>query len=229
MSIFKYVANLMRFTAKVVDKVGRVIYTDKLSKNVKKWYNDPKNKLYKTDFNLNENSIVFDLGGFEGQWASDIYAKFNCIVNVFEPVKIYAHEIEERFKNNSKIKVYPFGLYSKNKKEQIAIQGEGSSILNKRDNSDKTEIELVRLVDFWKKEGIEKIDLMKINIEGAEFDLLEDIISEGLHENIENLLIQFHDFFPDAKQRMDNIRSKLKQTHNSKFYYEFVWEGWSKK
>ena len=28
------------------------------------------------DYNLNENSVVFDLGGYEVQWASDIFSKY---------------------------------------------------------------------------------------------------------------------------------------------------------
>eukprot|EP01036_Dinobryon_divergens_P041110 gene41110-54463_t len=61
-------------------------------------------------------------------------------------------------------------------KTAIAIQGEGSSTLNKRDDSSKTEIELVRFIDFVKDNSINAIDVMKINIEGAEYDLLDDII-----------------------------------------------------
>lgn len=229
MKALKPIADLIRFSAKVTDKIGRIIYTDVQSKRVKKWYADPKNSYYRTDFNLDQNSIAFDLGGFEGQWASDIYARFNCTVYVFEPVPQYAQNIKDRFKINPKIKVFPFGLSDKNFKTAIAIQGEGSSTLNKRDSSEKTEIELIRLIDFVKEQAISFIDVMKINIEGAEYDLLDDIISNGYIKNINYLIIQFHDFFPDSKQRMDQIRSKLKQTHDSTFYHEFVWEGWKLK
>jgi len=229
MSLLKPIADAVRFSAKVIDKMGRVVYTDEPSKRVKKWYADPKNRFYKTDFDLNENSVVFDLGGFEGQWASDIYAKFNCNVYVFEPVPQYAEEIKERFKLNNKIKVFPFGLFDENKKEHIAIQGEGSSTLNKREASEKTEIELVRFGDFIKENAIEKIDLIKINIEGAEYKLFDNIIENGYENKIGNFLIQFHDFLPNAKDMMSAIHSKLKQTHDKIFYHEFVWEAWKKK
>lgn len=229
MSILKSIADVIRFGAKVIDKGGRVIYTDEASKRVKKWYADPKNRFYKTDFELSETSVVFDLGGFEGQWASDIYARFNCTVHVFEPVPQYAQEIQDRFIHNRKIKVYPFGLFNKKMTTSIALQGEGSSTLNKRETSENTQIELERFMDFVNQNKIEKIDLVKINIEGAEYDLLEDVLESDYAKNIDNLIIQFHDFFPDAKERMDAIRERLKQTHDSTFYHEFVWEGWKKK
>ncbi len=227
--MLKFIAGGIRFGAKVIDKVGRIIYTDTPSKRVKIWYADPKNRFYKTDFDINSSAVVFDLGGFEGQWASDIYSRFNCEINVFEPVPQYADEIKERFKQNSKIKVYPYGLFNKNMKTAIAIQGEGSSTLNKREDSSKTEIELVRFIDFVKDNSINAIDLMKINIEGAEYDLLDDIIDNGYLPNIDNLIIQFHDFFPDSKERMERIHQKLKQTHERTFFHEFVWEGWKRK
>ena len=37
------------------------------------WLADNGDKTYRLDYNLNENSVVFDLGGYEGQWASDIF------------------------------------------------------------------------------------------------------------------------------------------------------------
>jgi len=48
-------------------------------------------------------------------------------------------------------------------------------------------------------------------------------------ERVDNFLIQFHDFFPNAKDMMSTIHSKLKQTHDKIFYHEFVWEAWKKK
>ena len=31
------------------------------------------------------DDVVFDIGGFEGNWAGDIQARFGCEVHVFEP------------------------------------------------------------------------------------------------------------------------------------------------
>ena len=101
--------------------------------------------------------------------------------------------------------------------------------MNKKESSQNIDIKLVRCVDFIRENNIGKIDLMKINIEGAEYDLLDDLIETGTVKHIDNLLIQFHDFFPEAKSRMDKIHEHLKQTHESTFCHEFVWEGWKRK
>ena len=40
---------------------------------------------------------------------------------------------------------------------------------------------------------IEKIDLLKLNIEGSEYDLLEKLLKSGLISTIDKLQIQFHE------------------------------------
>ena len=68
-----------------------------------------------------------------------------------------------------------------------------------------------------------------MNIEGSEYELLERIIEIDFIRNIDNLLIQFHNFFSDSRSRMDNIQKHLSKTHRLTFQYEFIWENWTKK
>lgn len=39
------------------------------------------------NYNLTNESIVIDAGGYEGEFTNNIYSKFNCTVHVFEPVR----------------------------------------------------------------------------------------------------------------------------------------------
>ena len=87
-------------------------------------------------------------------------------------------------------------------------------------------IKLISIRQFLNDSGIDTIDLIKINIEGAEYELIEGIIDNKIHLKIKNLQIQFHDFFPDAKERVDILRKKLAKTHKPTYTYDFVWENW---
>jgi hypothetical protein len=49
------------------------------------------------EYALDEHSLVLDLGGYEGQWTSDIVARYGCRVHVFEPVPEFAAAIAKRF------------------------------------------------------------------------------------------------------------------------------------
>jgi hypothetical protein len=84
-------------------------------------------------------------------------------------------------------------------------------------------------VDFIKSEEIKNIDLIKINIEGGEYDLLDFILENNLQTQINNFQIQFHKMFDDCEIRRNNIREKLSETHTLTYDYTFVWENWEKK
>lgn len=70
---------------------------------------------------------------------------------------------------------------------------------------------------------------MKVNIEGAEFDLLAHMIDTGLMERVKELQVQFHAFVPDAQQRLDDLRGGLGRTHEQSWCYDFLWENWSRR
>lgn len=191
------------------------------------WFEQNGDQTLRLDYPLQANSIVFDIGGFEGEFASQIYNKYGSQIYVFEPLQSFYQQIVSRFKQNAHIHVYDAGLSSVTKTEMISVTGDRSSLFI---DANKVEIKLIRAVDFIREHAIDRIDLMKINIEGAEYDLLDDLIAAGMMNRIEHLQVQFHDFIvPNARQRMETIQAKLKQTHELTYQFEFVWENWKKK
>jgi hypothetical protein len=71
-----------------------------------KWFKDEGDKNHRLNYPLTSESIVFDLGGYKGDFAAKIYDKFNCYVNIFEPVKEYYLYCENRFERNKKAAEY---------------------------------------------------------------------------------------------------------------------------
>jgi len=191
---------------------------------VRQWKMINGDKTLRLDYKLDYSSIVFDVGGYEGQWAKDISEKFNCTIFVFEPVESYAKKIKNIFADNQKIKIYNFGLGKENKNTEITIDNDGSSLFQQGDH--KENVRIIRISDFIKENNIKIIDLFKINIEGGEYDLLEDLINTELIKKIKNIQVQFHDFIPDAEGRMKKIQTELAKTHHPTYQYEFVWENW---
>ena len=90
-------------------------------------------------------------------------------------------------------------------------------------------VKVRKFVDIIAEHKINRIDLIKINIEGSEFELLQHIIDENLLFKINNIQVQFHHFVPDAIKKRENIISSLKKTHKNDWSYYFVWENWSLK
>ena len=101
----------------------------KTEPKLSKWVVDNGDKTMRLNYELNKNSVVVDVGGFEGQWASDIFNKYCCTVHIFEPVEEFALKIKERFSNNQKIFSYSVGLGGSDRMKNISFFGDQSSTI----------------------------------------------------------------------------------------------------
>jgi hypothetical protein len=85
------------------------------------------------------------------------------------------------------------------------------------------------IVDCIQDLGVSDIDLMKINIEGGEYDVLPAMIESGIIQHIKYLQVQFHNFVKHAAKRRKKILVELARSHFEMWNYEFVWESWKLK
>lgn len=189
------------------------------------WFAVDGDKTLRLDYDLGEDSLVLDVGGFEGQWASDIFGRFLCAIHVFEPVPRFAEAIGRRFEKNPKVTVHPFGLGSADGTFTLQLAADGTSAF--RPGGETVTGTVVGAERFFAEHGIDTVELMKINIEGGEYELLEHLLDTGLVSRIRDLQIQFHDFVPDAERRMRAIQERLSSTHVRTYAYDFVWENWT--
>ena len=74
--------------------------------------------------------------------------------------------------------------------------------------------------------GRDRLDLVKLNIEGGEYDVLERIVETGWLPRIDELLIQFHERYPSSHRRRRRIRRALARSHVEVWNYPWVWERW---
>lgn len=213
---------------KIINRIYYAIFPTVQARRIKPWVENNGDKTLRLDYDeLGQDSVVFDLGGYEGQWASDIYSMYNCDLYIFEPYKVFADRIINRFKKNNKIKVFDFGLGSEDKEEKFGIFKDSSSTFKvKIDSKNVTTIPIHNVINFFKSNDIAHIDLVKINIEGGEYELLETLIHADFIKKIRNIQVQFHDFVPNSSIRMKNIQNELAKTHKITYQYEYVWENW---
>ncbi len=210
-----------------IKRLGEKIFLHKFQKRTLPWHATQGDGTLRVKYDLNNDSVVFDIGGYSGQWSHEIAARYGSNIHIFEPIKKYADSIQALYKNNAKVTVNPFGLSNKNASVSMSDLGNSSSEFKSGGSE-----ELVRMVsvsEYIRQHGISKIDLMKINIEGGEYDLLEHLLQEDMIKMIDNIQVQFHDFAPDAVQRMKEIQRQFRKTHELTYQYEFVWENWALK
>jgi FkbM family methyltransferase len=196
-------------------------------KEVQKWYENDKDENLRYLYDLCDTSVVIDLGGYKGQWASDIYSRYNCSIMIFEPVKQFAQKIEERFIFNHKIEVFPYALGAQKRKETIYLNNDGTSVYAKSEQKEAIEFEAIDTL--FEEKAIGRVDLLKMNIEGGEYEVLPVLIKSGLIRQIKNLQIQFHQIDSESESRMKRLQDLLSKTHRPTYQYKFVWENWKLK
>ncbi len=192
---------------------------------IKRWRKDDGDNRYRYDCPIDSGSVVFDMGGFEGSWAAEIFSRYACRVEIFEPAPAFAEKIKARFAKNPHLRVHTCGLAARTRTEHLSLSSDASSVFIKPDGA-TVPIELVDAKDWFDSNPTPRVDFMKINIEGGEYELLERMIETGLISRVVHLHIQFHDIAPDSESRMKAIRDKLSLTHDALFHYKFVWDGW---
>jgi FkbM family methyltransferase len=191
------------------------------------WFTIRGDETLRLDYDLNERSLVFDLGGYKGQWTSDIFSRFCPTVHVFEVVPKFADCMRHRFERNNRIHVHPFGLAGHTRKEEVRVVSDGTSLF--ASEGDPISVDLVQAASFFRENAINEVDLVKINIEGGEYELLEHLLETGLVRSLREIQVQFHDCVPDAPRRMLRIQERLAVTHQPTWQFPFVWENWRRR
>lgn len=165
-------------------------------------------------YNLTPDSIVIDAGGYQGRFAEEIVKRYNCRVYSFEPV-FYRH-----CTSTDKILFFPVGLWSKTMLTDFAIKGD---MTGKWADGPSVHVVLVNVVEVLK--AFPQIDLLKLNIEGAEYEVLDAILNAGLQTSIKNIQVQFHALSDEMGARYESIRARLLETHELTYDFPFCWQN----
>tara|TARA_R100001129_G_scaffold165118_1_gene131597 strand:- start:20900 stop:21580 length:681 start_codon:yes stop_codon:yes gene_type:complete len=220
----------LRFFAKLkkslIKRYRIYVLGDNFYRDVKRWFADNEQSDMRYDNDLDANSIVFDVGGFQGDFADEISKRYNCAIYIFEPVAEYYEACVARFSGNDKIKCFHFGLGGSEATFTVSVAGDASSTERGDKSKPSENIRIRPLADVMMELGVENISLIKMNIEGGEYDLMTHVLDRGIVDRVEQFLIQFHNFVPKAIQQRNRIRDALGRTHQCLWCYEFVWEKW---
>jgi hypothetical protein len=110
--VLKYTASVLNSIGYRFISLGKKIYQKPktlFDNAIAKWFADKGDQTLRLNYDLSSDAVVFDLGGFEGQWASDIFSRYCCSIYVFELFDEYAKAISLRFGKNP---MYNYGYDS---------------------------------------------------------------------------------------------------------------------
>jgi FkbM family methyltransferase len=194
---------------------------------VAKWRRDDAENTLRFDYPLTCESTVFDIGGYRGCFIREIVARYDPHVYVFEPVPEFCEQLVKEFRENPKVKICNYGLSNVDSISQMMLAGDGSTIYMTGDM--QTTVRLRDIQTVVQELGINRIDLIKINIEGGEYVLLRRMLETELVSICQDIQVQFHRFYPNSQRLRSEIRSALQETHFITYDYPFVWENWRKR
>lgn len=193
------------------------------SERVLQWRALSPGERLRYEYALRPGSVVVDAGGYLGDFATEITARYHAKVYVYEPIPEYCQTIEQRLGANPNIKIVCAGLGDADEHIPMSIAGESTSA---HQGTADTTAQIRAFDTEMNRLGIQHIDLLKINIEGGEYALLDHLIATGWIDRIGDLQVQFHDFVPDAHAKRDRLRKQLCKTHETTYCVPFVWENW---
>ncbi len=174
---------------------------------------------------LTPESVVLDVGAHEGKWAAEINRKYGCTVHVYEPVPEFFNNCVRRFDGNPKIRLWPYGLGNSTRKQRIGVKGDQSGEFCTSPN-ETIDIAVREFADVYRSVIDTPIGALKINAEGAEYEILESMLDHHLMPYFEHISVQFHTCAPDYELRHDLIRRRMEQTHDLAYDAPYIWTAW---
>ena len=178
------------------------------------------------DFDLDERSIVVDAGAYVGGWTAALIQRCGSSVYAFEPNPKAFVRLDARVTALPNVQAYEYGLGARDEKQTLTLQGPGSTVYGTSSRHETAIVETRDVAAVLDELGIRHVDLLKLNIEGGEYDVLERLIESGWSERVGVILVQFHEWIPHAHRRRRSVRRSLRRTHSELWGYPWIWEAW---
>lgn len=181
----------------------------------KSWHGNDYGGFFVADNYLTKDSVVYSFGvGEDISFDESLISKYGCSVYAFDPTP---RSIQWITKNNtpSLLHFFPYGLDDKTgivefllPKNDNHVSGSVIDQLNV-DKYKKVKVPMKCLTDIVQDLKHNKIDVLKMDIEGSEYKVLDSILAAPV--NIKQILIEIHErFFKDGKGKTKHLVTTLK-------------------
>jgi FkbM family methyltransferase len=145
---------------------------------------------------LRPDSVVVDVGlGEDVSFSESIIHRYGCIVYGFDPTPRAAAYV--RGLRNDRLKLFELGVGPSKGKSQFFLPSNrryvsGSIALERHLDRHGIEVDVVTIEDVFQLLGCPRIDLLKLDIEGTEYDVIESPAFRTRSAFINQLCVEFH-------------------------------------
>ncbi|MDD5260572.1 MAG: FkbM family methyltransferase [Methylacidiphilales bacterium] len=182
--------------------------------------------------NLGADSVVYCAGaGDDISFEKDLVRHCNCNVIVLDPSPTGKHTMSLPENKGSKIIFEPYGLADKDAVFTFDVPDDptgASYALSdttqvRATNQPVTNFSCLSLPTLMKKYGHDHIDLLKMDIEGFEYGIIDQIIA--LKIPIRQICVEFHHFLLPQFSNIDTVRSIFRLRKNGfRLIYRKNWD-----
>ncbi len=173
--------------------------------------------------NINDGSTVYSFGvGTNISFDLELIKKYGVLLFAFDPTP-KSIEFLKRQNLPKKFSYYEYGLSNRDEKALFFLPKNSEYVScttfeNVQDFSNSSvEVPLKRLGTIASELNHKKIDILKMDIEGMEYRVIDDIINSDIE--IGQILIEFHHRFNGLSFKMTkNVIKKLKKAGYMLFY-----------
>jgi FkbM family methyltransferase len=188
-------------------------------------------------FNIQRDDVVVDCGANVGNVSAALLS-MGARVYAFEPNPHVFRIIEQRFKSSGqRIQCIPKGVWSSCRTSRLfhsplcaddpARWGVSSSVVEDKPNvsaESYSQIELVDINDFIVSLNC-RVKLLKLDIEGGEFEVIEHLIEQGGIDRIDFLVAETHEkIIPSLRPKREALLQLVQgdPTLHSKIYLDWI-------
>ena len=175
---------------------------------------------------LNKDSIIIDCGANVGHITKK-FAATGAIVHAFEPDPLAFDILSRRLQSYPNVVLHKEGVWDKDadlnffshkNQSDKAAYTVSSSIIPSKKNIDTKKVETIHVIDlsdFIRRLG-RKINLIKLDIEGAEIAVLKKILDDDTHKLVDKMYVETHEKkIPGHLQEVQEIKELLRSKHVS--------------
>jgi FkbM family methyltransferase len=174
---------------------------------------------------LDGSSIVFDVGlGENVSFSTSIIDKYGCPVHGFDPTPRAINYVKSL--GSSRITVHEYGLGAQSGISKFFLPNDeanvsGSIVCEPHVGHNHISVQIKTLEEFLQVANVDHVDLLKMDIEGAEFDVIASDDFGFLSKKIGILCIEFHHRWPT----FGAIATKRAVSRLDKLGFKCVWRS----
>ena len=183
---------------------------------------------------LDQNSLVIDCGANVGAIVKPLL-KYRPTIFCFDPNPIAFKQLSENIGSSSNLHLInkAVGVESKTarlykhkeaEQNELLLSVSSSLLANKPnvDNNNYFEVEVVNFIDFLKSLK-QNVQILKVDIEGAEVELVNAILDNGLQKKINYIFIETHEnTIPDLLEPTSLLMKRTKELNIKNIYYNWA-------